>query len=111
MTRELEDWILQHYNNREGKKTSGGNQVVTNILWIKAWDDEIKDFLGTESSRTEYGRFVYIDNECYRIIVASDGARGFRSYKAVIDRRISDDLMQTIVLPSMDLYCKYAEIF
>lgn len=111
MTRELEDWILHYYKDKEGKKTPCGNQIVTNILWIKTWDDKIKKFLGTSASRTEYGKYVYIDNECYRIIVASDYARGYRSYKAIIDRRINDELMQTVVLPSMELYCKYAEIF
>ena len=80
-------------------------------MWIKAWDDEIKKFLGTNVSRTEYGKYVYIDNECYRIVVASDYARGYRSYKAIIDRRISDELMKTVVIPSMDLYCKYVEMF
>lgn len=106
----MEDWVLHYYNNREGKKTSGGNQVVANILWIQKFDEKVKSFLDYHNADPSFGR-VTIDGISYRIIVARDNALGYRTYQGIIDSRIDDDMMRDVVLPTMNLYCRKVEVF
>lgn len=111
MTIELEDWILHRYNNRPGKRYSGGNQVVAKIIWIKEFDEKVKKYLESISAEWCDRNKVQINGEFYRVLKASDHARGYRSYEAIIDDRIDDEIMRTIVMPTMDLYCRKAEVF
>ena len=113
MTTDLIKYLINKYDgSREGKRYSGGNQIVSNIIWISEYDEYVENFLNHMCAKMIINkRLVKICGENYRIVKAKDNARGFRTYRGYIDRRIEDEVIETIIMPSMSLYCKEVKIF
>ena len=113
MTIDLMKYLINKYDgSREGQRYSGGNQIVSNIIWISEYDEYVENFLNNICAKMIINkRLVKIGGENYRIIRAKDNARGFRTYRGYIDGRIEDEVVERIIMPSMSLYCKEVKIF
>ena len=113
MSPDLIKFLINKYDGTlEGKRYGCSNQIVTNIIWIYEYDEYVENFLRNMCAEMIINKkLVKIRGEEYRIIKAKDNARGFRTYKGYIDKRIEDESMQVIVMPTMSLYCKEVKIF
>ena len=113
MTTNLIKYLVDKYDGTlEGKRYGGGNQVVSNIIWISEYDEYVENFLNHMCAKMIVNkRLVKMCGENYRIIKAKDNARGFRTYQGYIDRRIEDEIIERTILPSMSLYCKEVKVF
>lgn len=104
---------IQHmqdmYKNTPRRKYPCSNQIVRNIIWVSAFDDIVKNYLVSRGAKClckSYTSPIYeIDGEQWIVIRASNNARGYRSYKSIIDSRIDIKQLYVIVNPSCNLYC------
>ena len=99
-------------NNQIGQPYPCSNQVVCRgIVYssLERLNEFVKSKNGYRNSRL-MGTYM-IDGERWKAIPATDSSRGYRLYKAYIDKEIDDDTIQDIVLPIMWHYCCFAELF
>ena len=54
---------------------------------------------------------VKIKDETYKVIVIKENCKGRRFYKAYLDNRLSDEIIEQLILPYMSFYCKEVKIF
>ena len=115
MTQECKNWILKHYNSQKGQAYPCSNQSVNKIIFCKEIDEHIynfligKNFIPTKIMKNQLEGFIC--PEKWFVVKIHDGQQGRRAYKAKIDERISDDVVQQIIMPMMDLYCCEVETF
>lgn len=102
---------IQKFNNQSGQNYPCSNQIVRNIIWVYHFDQIVEDYLKSHNAikaprYNKYNRnYWIIDGEEWSVVRASNHARGYRAYKAIIDIRIPMDILQTIVIPCCNLYC------
>lgn len=114
--REFLELEKEYFDQQVGWPYPVSNQIVRKIMYIYQFDDKIADFIYNSGAKV-----TKIQNKCpreiqfpngqtYFILTASDSARGYRAYKAIIDERIPFDILQTVVMPSLANYCCHLEI-
>lgn len=105
--------LLQHYkeyfNKQEGRPYPYSNQVVCNIIFIKALNSsKIKQLNGTWLGRN---KVQLSDGLVWTIVPARDNSKGYRAYRAIVDKDIDFNILKTIVIPCCTGYCCSFEIF
>lgn len=104
-------------NNQEGQKYPCSNQSVRKIVYVKKFDEKVKEYLeelGAKPSNRRpdnYMQKVFIGDELWLVIKANQLGRGYRAYEAKVDDRIDDYEFEAFVCPSFDCYCHKVEFF
>ena len=105
--------LLQHYkeyfNKQEGNPYPCSNQSVGNIIFMKSLDSpKTKQLNGTWLGRN---KVQLSDGLVWTMVPARDCSRGYRAYRAIVDKDIDFDILKTIVIPCCAGYCCSFEIF
>ena len=116
MTVDLMKYLINKYDGTlEGRKYGVSNQVVGRYIYVTKIDDYVINFLKNIDAsivvRSKNQMVVKIKDETYKVIVVTENSKGRRFYKAYLDNRLTDDIVEQLILPCMSLYCKEVKIF
>lgn len=102
-----------YYNNRKNKWTY---KHPSNTMFVSSHNTpKIEEYIqkhnGTwiRKSRVTGGEFSLPNGDIYRIVSASDNARGHKPYKVIVDRDIDINILKNVVIPCCT-HCCYFEV-
>ena len=110
MYSELDSWqerIAKHFNQQEGQPYPCSNQVVI-CGFITEDDDKWKEFIDQNKDNIQQLRKEEVrlkNGERWIRVPISDSIRGYRYYKAKVDRAINEKFLKTCILPCCAHYC------
>lgn len=103
--------MISHYNNRQVRDKHYGK----NIIWVYRLDNKVLNYLTdidahiTDSYHRELQ--CIIQQEKWKVVIASPNSRGYRTSKAIIDSRIPIEHLKNIVHPSCMSFCYSVSYF
>lgn len=116
MTIDLMKYLINKYDGScEGRKYGVSNQVVGRYICVTEIDNYVINFLKNINASivaiSKNQMVVKIKDETYKVIVIKENCKGRRFYKAYLDNRLSDEIIEQLILPYMSFYCKEVKIF
>ena len=112
--REWLEWVASKINLRE-PQYANSEYPTSNVVFMKnrnspKLDDYIADHGGTWIRRGGIWCFTLPGGLMYKVVHASDGARGYKPYRAIIDSDIDYDTLRQVVIPCCNAVCRKIEI-
>lgn len=114
MTHETLDYYAKYFNSQPGQKYPCSNQVVLCGIVTSDRNKAIdfmkdKDFLEKRERRNQID-WLLSNGERWIWRTWNEACKGYRFYKIVIDRNISNELFETLIHPCCGSYCCSMEI-
>lgn len=114
MNREKLEHYREYFNKQKGRKYPCSNQIVCCAI---VTDDRNKAFnfmngreVVKKLVRKDQAAWLLANGERWEWRKWNEHCRGHRFYKVAIDKDISDDIFDFLVLPCSGLYCCSMEI-
>lgn len=110
MSFDLELWqtkIREFFNNQEGDKYPCSNQMVV-CGFVTEDDDKWKEFINQNKDNIQQLRereVRFKNGERWVRVPISESVRGYRYYKAKVDKAINKKFLEACILPCCSHYC------
>ena len=114
MDRERLEHYREYFSKQNGRKYPCSNQIVRCAIITDDRDKAIDLMKNKEIvkkiERKDYAAWLLGNGEGWVWRVWNENIRGYRFYKVIIDKNISDDIFDLFVLPCCAGYCCSMEI-
>lgn len=99
--------ISDYFNNQEGDKYPCSNQIVI-CGFVTKDDSKWKEFINQNKNNIQQLRereVRFKNGEKWVRVPISESIRGYRYYKAKVDKNIDEKFLEQIILPCCSHYC------
>ena len=104
-------YIEDYYSGQDGLKYPCSNQVVRNIIFVYSFDDYVKTYMLknkfqlVRTPNSNLGLYKDHEGNLWEMIKANPSCKGKRCYRAIIDQRIDEKVIEQVIMPMLYNYC------